>query len=167
MDAISQTTFFNCTFSNENVWNPIKISLRFVSKGPISNIPALVQIMAWRRRGDKPLSEPMMVNLWRIYASFGLNELRSEQNDGHVADNSLIFISLNEICWILIHFSLKFVPKDSVKNDSALVQMTVWRWTDETSHYLNQGWPSLTKNMHHSALTHCSLNRSISSCMVK
>ena len=30
-------------------------------KSPINNIPALVQIMAWRRLGDKPLSEPMMV----------------------------------------------------------------------------------------------------------
>ena len=27
------------------------------------NIPALVQIIAWRRSGDKPLSEPMMVSL--------------------------------------------------------------------------------------------------------
>ena len=41
----------------------------------INNIPALVQIMAWRRPGDKQLSEPMMVSYWRIYASFGLNEL--------------------------------------------------------------------------------------------
>ena len=31
--------------------------------GPVDNIPALVQIMAWRRPGDKPLSEPMMVGL--------------------------------------------------------------------------------------------------------
>ena len=30
---------------------------------PINNIPALVQIMAWRRLGDKPLSEPMIVTL--------------------------------------------------------------------------------------------------------
>ena len=50
-------------FFNENVWISIKISLKFVPKGPISNIPALVQIMAWRRSGDKPLSETMMVNL--------------------------------------------------------------------------------------------------------
>ena len=28
-----------------------------------NNIPALVQIMAWRRPGDKPLSETMMVSL--------------------------------------------------------------------------------------------------------
>ena len=54
---------FECIFLNENVWIPIKISTEFVPKGPINNIPALVQIMAWRRPGDKPLSEPMMVSL--------------------------------------------------------------------------------------------------------
>ena len=52
---------FKCIFLNENVWIPITISLKFVLKDPINNIPALVQIMAWRRPGDKPLSEPMMV----------------------------------------------------------------------------------------------------------
>ena len=54
---------FKRIFFNENVWISIKISLKFVSKGPINNIPALVQIMAWRRSGDKLLSEPMMVSL--------------------------------------------------------------------------------------------------------
>ena len=43
---------FNWIFSNENVWISIKIALRFVLKGPVNNIPALVQIMAWRRSGD-------------------------------------------------------------------------------------------------------------------
>ena len=54
---------FKCIFLNENVSISIKISLKFVPKGPINNIAALVQIMAWRRPGDKPLSEPVMVNL--------------------------------------------------------------------------------------------------------
>ena len=54
---------FKCIFLRENVWIPNKISLKFVPKGPINNIPAMVQIMAWRRPGDKPLSEPMMVSL--------------------------------------------------------------------------------------------------------
>ena len=31
--------------------------------------------MAWRRAGDKPLSEPMMISLRRIHASLGLSEL--------------------------------------------------------------------------------------------
>ena len=54
---------FKRIFLNENVRISIKISLKFVPKGPINNNPSLVQIMAWRRSGDKPLSEPMMVSL--------------------------------------------------------------------------------------------------------
>ena len=50
-------------FLNENVWITIEISLKIVPKGQINNILALVQIMAWRRPGDKPLSESMMVSL--------------------------------------------------------------------------------------------------------
>ena len=45
-------TIFKCIFLNENVWIFINISLKFVPKGPIDNIPALVQIMAWRWQGD-------------------------------------------------------------------------------------------------------------------
>ena len=47
-------------FLKLNVRISITISLKFV---PINNIPALVQVMAWRRPGDKLLSEPMMVSL--------------------------------------------------------------------------------------------------------
>ena len=52
-----------CIFVNENVWILFRISLKFVPKIRIYNIPALDQIMAWRRPGDKPLSEPRMVRL--------------------------------------------------------------------------------------------------------
>ena len=52
-----------CIFLNENVWIPIKMSLKFVPKGPINNNPSLVQIMVWRRPGAKPLFEPMMGSL--------------------------------------------------------------------------------------------------------
>ena len=51
---------FKFIFLNENVWISIKLSLNFVSNGPVDNMLKLVQIMAWRRTGDKPLSEPMM-----------------------------------------------------------------------------------------------------------
>ena len=54
---------FKCIFVNENVWISLKISLKFIHKGSINNIPALVQIMDWNRPGDKPLYEPMMVSL--------------------------------------------------------------------------------------------------------
>ena len=53
---------FKCIYFNEDVWISIKMSWKFIPKGPINNIPALVQIMAWWP-GDKPLSEPMMIIL--------------------------------------------------------------------------------------------------------
>ena len=54
---------FKCIFLNENVWISIKISPNVVLTGSNNNIPALVQIMAWQRPGDEPLSEEMMVGL--------------------------------------------------------------------------------------------------------
>ena len=54
---------FKCIFLNEALSISLKISLKFIPKVSINNIPALIQIMAWRRPGDKPLSEPMMVSL--------------------------------------------------------------------------------------------------------
>ena len=54
---------FERIFLKENVIILIKISLKFVPNGPIDNITALVERLAWRRPGDKPLSEPMMVRL--------------------------------------------------------------------------------------------------------
>ena len=54
---------FQVHFLDENVLFTIKISLKFVPNGQINKIPAMVQIMAWRRPGDKPLSEPMVVSL--------------------------------------------------------------------------------------------------------
>ena len=55
--------FADDIFLSENVWILIKISLKFVPRGPINNIPSLIQVMAWRWLGNKPLSETMMFNL--------------------------------------------------------------------------------------------------------
>ena len=46
-----------------NLWKLLYFDLKFnwnVFPGSINNEPVVVQIMAWRRTGDKPLSEPMM-----------------------------------------------------------------------------------------------------------
>ena len=51
---------FKCIFLHENAWISVGFSPDFVPKGPIGNYPALVQIMAWRRKNDKPLSEPIL-----------------------------------------------------------------------------------------------------------
>ena len=54
---------FKYIFLYENIWITINISLKFVPKGSVDNIPALVPIMAWRRPGEKPLFEPTVVSL--------------------------------------------------------------------------------------------------------
>ena len=57
---------FKSIFLNESVWISIKISLTFVPRDQINNVPALVHIMAWHRPRDKPLPGPMMVNLLKL-----------------------------------------------------------------------------------------------------
>ena len=54
---------FTSIFLNDVMWIPLTISLKFVPKDQMNNIPSLVQIMAWCRSGDKPLSEPIIVIL--------------------------------------------------------------------------------------------------------
>ena len=53
---------FRCIFVNDKFCILMKISLKFIHKGPTDNNPALVQIMGWHRAGDKPLYASMMVS---------------------------------------------------------------------------------------------------------
>ena len=124
---------FKCIFFNENFWIPIKISLKFVPKGPINNIPALVQIMAWRRPGDKPLSEPMMVSLLThicVTRPQWVNTLRLRQNGCHFPDGISKRIFFSENC-SLMKISLKFVPQGPINNIPTLVQIMAWRWSGD------------------------------------
>ena len=54
-------------FLNENVRISIQILLKFVSNGPIDNKSTLVQVMVWRRTGDKPLPESMLTQFTYAY----------------------------------------------------------------------------------------------------
>ena len=63
---------FKCIFLNENVWFFIKISLKFVPKGPVNNIPALVQMAPIRRQAIIWANDGLAY--WCIYVSLSLNE---------------------------------------------------------------------------------------------
>ena len=67
MAAILTDDIFKHIFFNENVRISIQISLKFVRYGPIDNESALVQVVAWRRAGDKPLPEPMLTQFVDAY----------------------------------------------------------------------------------------------------
>ena len=70
MGAISQMHFCEWKFCIL-----IRISLKFLPKGVIDNMSALVQVMAWFLTGGKPLPEPMMTQFTDIYVAQGGDEL--------------------------------------------------------------------------------------------
>ena len=61
--AILQMTFSNAFSWIKSVWISLEISLKFVPRVRINIITILVQIMGWRRPGDRALSGPMVVSL--------------------------------------------------------------------------------------------------------
>ena len=67
MAAILAEDIFKWIFLNENDRIPIQISLKYVPRSPIDNKPELVQVMVWCRTGDKPLSEPMLIQFIDAY----------------------------------------------------------------------------------------------------
>ena len=69
MAAILADDIFKCILFNENNKISNQMSLKFVPRSPIGNKPVLIQAMAWRRLGGKPLPEPMMAQFTVIYAT--------------------------------------------------------------------------------------------------
>ena len=121
MAAIFQTTFSNALFE----WKyRIKISLKFVPKGPIDNIPALVQIMAWRRPGDKPLSEPMMVSLlthicvprpqWVKNKNKNKSLFGNQIKSAKFADTAVSPLNIKD--WLILHWDYDIPLKSNVSS---------------------------------------------------
>ena len=114
MAAFSQTIFSNAFFVNEKFRILIKLSLKFVPKGPIESNPALVHIMICRLFGAKPLSEPMLIRFTDAYM----------QHQGR---------------WVLkriisFHFNSNFTevpPKRPIDNKLRLVRLMVQCRTDD------------------------------------
>ena len=67
MAAIWQTIFSKTLpwLKKFDFW--LKFYWSFVPMGPIDHMPALVQVMAWHRAGDKALSEPMRIQFTDAY----------------------------------------------------------------------------------------------------
>ena len=76
MVAILADDNYKCIFMNENDRILIRISLKCITRSPIDSKPALVQVMARRQTGKKPVSELMLnpVN-WHIYSALVGDEL--------------------------------------------------------------------------------------------
>ena len=65
--TILANDIFKWNFLNENGRIQIQISLTFVPKSLIDNMPALAQVVAWRRTGDKPLPDDCIFSYCFVY----------------------------------------------------------------------------------------------------
>ena len=117
---------FKCIFLNENKWISLKISLKFVLKGPINDIPALVQIMARRRPGDKPLSEPMMVYR-RVFESLGLNELSHHWIRYWLDTYSVLSYHLNQY-GLIVSWTLGKIQQWNLNQNIKLSRKWIWKY---------------------------------------
>ena len=137
---------FKWIFLNGMIWISIKISLKFVSRGPNNNIPALIQIMAWHH--------PSMS--WIILCHSILGEWHDRWVKSHKSYHkchdvyslaprrcnsnlkSIIFkliiqnTSLCTQCEIVV----KWMPQEPTNEKSTFVQVMAW-CHQATSHYLS------------------------------
>ena len=80
-------------------WRCINFNQDFTeicSKCSVNNFPSLVQITAWRRPGDKPLSEPVMVNFLThicVTRPQWVKVLKLKQEDECYHENAIVVIS--------------------------------------------------------------------------
>ena len=114
---------FRLIFLNENVKFSTKISLKFVPKGPIDNIPALVKVMAWRRSCVSLVVVSLLTHICVTRPQW-VNTLGPRQNCLHFDIFKCIF--LNENTWIWIKISLEFAAKSTNNNMPALIRIMAW-----------------------------------------
>ena len=122
------------------------MSLKFIPKCPINNFPALFQIVARHRSGDKPLSESMMA--WATNASLSLNELKCHRNT-HTIHDMYHWYGKGAI---LITFASLAAPDIVIlitygaANDETVFKITIFlfQWRNSDTHLTNcvQSTPS-------------------------
>ena len=113
----------------------LKFHWKFVTKGRINNIPALVQIMAWHRSGDKPLSEPMMVSLPThicVTQPQWVKDIKILQLDGipsarilYTCANHALWNHTNKAGFIPLKLSLQYKSVVSVSETTIVVSVCI------------------------------------------
>ena len=158
MDAIWQTTF-SSVFSGMKMFDfQLKFHWRFVPKDLINNIPALVQIMAWRRLGDKLLSEPIMVSLPTDICVARFQRVKVTSHERHGVTNHRYFGGFFYL-FLLLSFLFRQrveLPIEKQRRLYLYSSATVYWHEGFTSfyiiafidyHIIRGAWPSLWTNL--------------------
>ena len=125
---------FQTHFLSLKCINSINISLKFVPRSLINNIPLLVQIMACRRPSDKPLSEPMMVKFAYAYMRHSI----SMSWIGYIqAKTSWNF----DLQWLIVlGLSLRQITMNNIRFKiwmNSYIHIKLWSVINEPCHTLN------------------------------
>ena len=120
----------NAIFFNENAWISIKISLRFVPKDQINNIPAFVWIIIRCQLGDKPLSEQVMVSLTMHTCT------TQPQQGWYVLCQGFIICNLKSVVTIKLPFTLRNEMKS--QNTFEELHQHFFLWLNR--HHFQQVW---------------------------
>ena len=114
-------------FFDKNIQISIESLLKFVSKGPINNIRTLVQIMAWRQPGDKPMMRSLLTHNGNMEYYIKCRDKLAANflTTWHFQRHFGIFFDKN--IQISIENLLKFVSKGPINNIRTLVQIMAWR----------------------------------------
>ena len=136
MAANQADDIFNCIFLNEHDRILIQISLKYVPRSPIDNKTALVQVMAWRRTGDKPLPGPMMTQFihhifdtrGRWVYKWGVLQLSSSI---FPMDTFLLPLNIPLMLWqngCYLSAQVSNLPKGSINKMPILLFSNVFSW---------------------------------------
>ena len=111
-------------------------SLKFVTMGPTNNIPALVEIMDWRRPGANAFSQPMMVTLL-MHICVTRRELLPRVNAGGLMVNNNIYyvcsrvllVPYNIVGQFIAGFLLTYLHTKIMSFKSMHCRTHIWRST--------------------------------------
>ena len=136
MAAILAGDSFKYIFLNENELMSIQISLKFVPIVPIDNKSALVQVMAWRRTGDKPLSEAMMTQFTDAYM----------RHQGEMSFKKILSLSYRMLYFRIVEWRMENLhngvePKEKVLEQESRFLYTNWSSTSLALCDENHRWP--------------------------
>ena len=118
---------FKCIFMNEKFCILIWIWMKFVPKVPINNIPVFAQMMAWRRSGEKPLSEPTLTRFTDAYmhhlGEMSYNSLAPARCGSNF--KCIIFRLIIQNSGLNTHYeiALRWMPQNCSYEKSTLVQV--------------------------------------------
>ena len=116
-----------CIFMNDNVWISLNFSLKFVPRVSIDNTPALVQIMAWRRPGDKPLSEPMMISLLTYICVAGPQWVLIRYNT-YMSTEQIVYVCMSCLSEIVVPTIRAVVTSDELAPRGIILFVTWIKW---------------------------------------